>query len=140
MAHNQVYVTPEGVEVRWDHGNNMWTVNSPTGGDGIPHNTSALHQYIMQKQQLQVYPHQMSQQQGPYNFDPQQQTTHQQQIHLMSELTDGGGGGGVGTDDELMFLFDVIHRKSVRLRKDIEVLQQVIRFVVRKHSSFICTW
>ena len=79
----RVYVTPEGVEVRWDHGNNMWTVNSPSGGDGIPHNTSALHQYIMQKQQLQVYPHQ----QGPYNFDPQQQTTHQQQIQLMSKLT-----------------------------------------------------
>ena len=50
-------------------------------------------------------------------------TQHQpHQSHALTELTEGGGG----TDDELMFLFDVIHRKSVRLRKDIEVLQQVI--------------
>ena len=138
LPHNQIYVTSDGVEVRWDHVNNMWMVNSPTsgsgGGDGtaLLQNTTALHQYIMQKQQLQVYPHQATQQQPPYNFDTQQQS-HPQQAHLMSELPDGGGGVGVGTDDELMFLFDVIHRKSVRLRKDIEVLQQVIA-----SCSYIC--
>ena len=141
LPHNQIYVTSDGVEVRWDHINNTWVVNSPTSG-GVPgqgdgssallQNSAALHQYIMQKQQLQVYPHQMGQQNPTnYNFD----TTTQQQTHnLLNEaLADGGIGGGVGgagggttADDELMFLFDVIHRKSVRLRKDIEVLNQVI--------------
>ena len=133
MPHNQIYVTSDGVEVRWDHVNNMWMVNSPTSGpEGgtLIHDTAAFHQYMMQKQQLQVYPQQISHQQPPYNFDTttsQQQNPSQQtqQAHLLTELPDRGTVGG-GTDDELMFLFDVIHRKSVRLRKDIEVLQQVI--------------
>ena len=144
MLQNQTYVTSDGVEVRWDHTNNMWMVNTPTPGGqhgvgmdgGILQNTSALHQYIMQKQQqLQVYPHQMGNQQQPqippnYNFDSTQVLTTQHQphqSHALTELTEGGGG----TDDELMFLFDVIHRKSVRLRKDIEVLQQVISPQIR---------
>ena len=154
MLQNQTYVTSDGVEVRWDHTNNMWMVNTPTTGGqhgvgtdgGILQNTSALHQYIMQKQQqLQVYPHQMGNQQQPqippnYNFDSTQvlKTQHQpHQGHALTDLTEGGGG----TDDELMFLFDVIHRKSVRLRKDIEVLQQVIsppnKSFMKTNQSFI---
>ena len=142
MPHNQIYVTSDGVEVRWDPVNNMWMINSPTSGSGdsVLQNTTGLHHYIMQKQQLQVYPNQINQQQqSPYNFDAQQQLQQQSQTgppaHLMSETAYGGGRGGAGAnggaDDELMFLFDVIHRKSVRLRKDIEVFQQVTASCIR---------
>ena len=128
LPHNQIYVTSDGVEVRWDHVNNMWTVNSPTSGGPEGSTSAALHQYIMQKQQLQVYPH--HQNNPPYNFETTiNPPTSQQPPIMTSELQHDGGGGAERTDDELMFLFDVIHRKSVRLRKDIEVLQQVIRIV-----------
>ena len=100
MLQNQTYVTSDGVEVRWDHTNNMWMVNTPTPGGqhgvgtdgGILQNTSALHQYIMQKQQqLQVYPHQMGNQQQPqippnYNFDSTQVLTTQHQPHQSHAL------------------------------------------------------
>ena len=123
LPHNQIYVTSDGVEVRWDHVNNMWTVNSPTSGGPEGGTAAALHQYIMQKQQLQVYPH--HQNNLPYNFETTiNPPTSQQAPAVASELQHEGTADR--TDDELMFLFDVIHRKSVRLRKDIEVLQQVI--------------
>ena len=133
MSPNQIYVTPEGVELRWDNSNNMWMINSPTNVAGGEFQQAALHQYILQKQQqhLQAYPNHTTIN-PPYNFDRSQQ----QHVNILSEFptTTAAVAGAAEngspqqqqqTDDELMFLFDVIHRKSVRLRKDIEVLQQV---------------
>lgn len=37
----------------------------------------------------------------------------------------GRGGGGGGGDDELMFLLDLIHRKSVKLRNEVEDTSKV---------------
>ena len=141
LPHNQIYVTSDGVEVRWDHVNNMWVVNSPTSGGPEGGTTGALHHYIMQKQQLQVYPHQISPQNNPpYNFETTLNPTPSQQPTALGADIQADGGGLDRTDDELMFLFDVIHRKSVRLRKDIEVLQQVTRiiwFAFSNHMIFL---